>query len=329
MFEPQKTQDRIIDILRTKGPSLPIQISKMMQINSIFASAFLSELLNDKRIRVSNLKVGGSPLYYLEGQEKELEGFYKYLHPKEVEAFLLIKEKKVLKDSELEPAIRVAISSIRDFAGTFKKDEELYWRYRFVTNEEIKEILEPKIAPKIRIDRIKVEKPKFEHRIRTEKPKVERPKLEPKEEIKLERREIPVKIKIPSVKKPEELHEPEFQNPLVVKVQEPIKKEKPKSIFALKIIEFLNRNNLKVIEEKDYKAKEYNCILQIDSELGPINFLTQAKDKKTINDSDVKKLLSSAQSIPLPALILYTGNLSKKASEYIEKYYSILKEKKI
>jgi hypothetical protein len=313
MFEPQKTQDRIIDILKTKGPSLPIQISKMMQINSIFASAFLSELLNDKRIRVSNLKVGGSPLYYLEGQEKELEGFHKFLHPKEVEAFLLIKEKKVLKDLELEPAIRVAISSIRDFADTFKKDDELYWRYKFVTNEEIKEILEPKIAPRIRTERIKVEKPK----------------LEQKEEIKLERKDIPIKTKIPNVKKPEESHESEFQNPLVVNIQEPIKKEKPKSIFALKIIEFLDKNNLKVIEEKDYKSKEYNCILQIDSELGPINFLTQAKDKKTINDSDVKKLLSSAQSIPLPALILYTGNLSKKASEYIKKYYSILKEKKI
>ena len=81
----------------------------------------------------------------------------------------------------------------------------------------------------------------------------------------------------------------------------------------------------KIIEEKDHKAKEYNCIIQIRSELGPINFLTHVKDKKKISETDLKKFLSNAQKIPLPAFFIHTGELSKKALEFAEKYYSILK----
>ena len=81
--------------------------------------------------------------------------------------------------------------------------------------------------------------------------------------------------------------------------------------------------------EKDYKAKEYNCISQLKTELGPIDFLTLAKDKKSVSDSDLDSLLRQAQSIPLPALFLYTGILNKKALEYEQKYYSVLKTKKI
>ena len=80
---------------------------------------------------------------------------------------------------------------------------------------------------------------------------------------------------------------------------------------------------------KKAKAKEYNCIIQIKSELGPVNFFTQAKDKKTINENDLRKLLSTAQSIPLPAFIIYNGEISRKAKSYLDNYNSILKAKKI
>ena len=105
-------------------------------------------------------------------------------------------------------------------------------------------------------------------------------------------------------------------------------KEKPKTEFALKIIEFL-KNNYKIIEEKEYKPKEYNCIIQINSNLGPIQFLTQAKDKKTISESDLIKLLSNAQSQSLPALMIYTEKIGKKSEQYLEKHSSVLKAKKI
>ena len=107
------------------------------------------------------------------------------------------------------------------------------------------------------------------------------------------------------------------------------KKQKSKSEFVLNVINLLNKNNFNIIEEKSHKEKEYNCILEIKSELGPISFLTQVKHKKTITDSDLKKLLDNSQKMHLPGLILYTGEIGKKAEEFLKEYKSILKARRI
>jgi len=286
-MEINETHEKIINILKQKGPSLPINIAKDLQMNSLFISAFLSELANEKRIKVSNMKVGGSPLYYLQGQEEKLEDFYKFLHPREAEAFLLLKQKKFLKDSEQEPATRVALRSIKDFAVPLEKNSEVYWRHVLVPESELTVRKKSKAATK-------------------------------KQKITKDFPKITVSAKPAG----------EFQNPLIIKSKK-TGKQKSKSGFVIKTIDFLNQNNLRIIEEKDHKSKEYNCIIQIKSELGSINFLTQAKDKKTVTEADLKKLLSNSQKIPLPAFLLYTGEISKKAQEYIEKYNSILKIMKI
>jgi len=288
MIESQDTHNRIITVLESKGPSLPIQIAKEIGISSLFISAFLSELTGEKRIKISNLKVGGSPLYLLPGQEPLLENFHKYLHPKEIEAYQLLKGKKVLKDNEQSPQIRVALRSIRDFAIGFKKNEEIYWRYANIPSEEIIKILNPKPKKNISV------KKEVKTTLKTERP-------------------------IETIRKQVE----NFQNPFIIKTKSE-KKEKPQSDFVKKIINIISKK-YKIIEEKGCKTKEYNCIVQINSDLGPINFYTLAKDKKKISETDLKKLLSESQSIPLPALLVHTGELSKKAKDYEKNYYSILK----
>ena len=97
----------------------------------------------------------------------------------------------------------------------------------------------------------------------------------------------------------------------------------------MKVVKFIEKKGLKIIEEKDFKAKEYNCLVKIDSDLGTIDFLVQAKDKKTISEGDLRKLLSNSQEIPLPALMLYNGEISKKGIEFVEKYNSVLKVEKV
>ena len=122
--------------------------------------------------------------------------------------------------------------------------------------------------------------------------------------------------------------EERFNNPLVIK-EEKKKRERPKSEFAIKSIDFIRDIPLKIIEEKNFKAREYTCITRIKSELGDIDFFTQSRNKKTITESDFKKLLSASQSIPLPALLIYTGTIGKKAKEFANKYHSILKLRKM
>ena len=91
-MESNQNHEKILRVIRERGPSLPVQIATKLGMNSLFVSAFLSELVNNKQIKVSHLRVGGSPLYFLEGQEEKLEEFHKYLHPKEGEAFLMLKK---------------------------------------------------------------------------------------------------------------------------------------------------------------------------------------------------------------------------------------------
>lgn len=308
MLEKNEVHSKILGIIQRRGPSLPMQIAREINMSSLFVSAFLSELAGEQKIRISSLKVGGSPLYYIPGQEPFLENFHSYLNPKEAEAFLLLKSRRILKDSEQEPAIRVALRAIRDFAKGFKVNEEIFWRMHTISEQEAVSLLTPR-----KEEPVAREPAKQAPKIKPEKPK---PSITPAQKQ--------VKIK----KQEKKIQELEFENPLIIKEEKKPLKEKPKSDFVNQIIELIN-SKYKILEEKETKAKEYTCITEIKSELGTIHFYTNAKDKKTISDADIKKLLSDAQSIPLPAFLICTGNLSKKASELAEKYSSILKIKRI
>ncbi|MFA5259397.1 MAG: hypothetical protein WC979_04475 [Candidatus Pacearchaeota archaeon] len=341
MLIAHDVHNKIIETLKKRGPSLPIQIAKEVALSSLFVSAFLSELVDDKRVKVSSLKVGGSPLYFLEGQEEQLEKFHKFLHPKESEAFLLLKSNKLLKDSGQDPAIRVALRAIKDFSYGFKIGEDIYWRYLLVPEQEITELISSQVKPNLTLEQKPEITPEITPEIKTEvKPEVisipealkevksSLNEEQPEEKPKLSRKK-PIHQK-ESLEKPGIIAKPEvvsFENPFAVKTIEKPKKEKPKSKFVLDLIKFIEQNNWKLLEEKEHKAKEYSAIVQVDTELGPIAFLTLAKDKKSVSDTDLNTLLRQAQSIPLPALFIYNGNLNKKALEYQQKYYSILKVK--
>src|SRR3989338_5934579 len=96
-------RQQILDIIRAKGPVIPVQISKEIGLSILMASAHLSELTANKQLKVSHVKVGGTPLYYILGQEPMLQRFSDNLHEKEKEAYNLLHQKKVLRDSALEP----------------------------------------------------------------------------------------------------------------------------------------------------------------------------------------------------------------------------------
>jgi len=141
-------KEKILSTLRKRGPSLPVHIAREIEMSALFASAFLSELFSEKEIKISNMKVGNSPLYFLPGQEPMLERFSQHLKSKEKDAFILLKQKRFLKDDEQEPAIRVALRAIKDFAIPFKKDEQIIWRYLTIPESEFKIKEKPKKVEK-------------------------------------------------------------------------------------------------------------------------------------------------------------------------------------
>jgi hypothetical protein len=176
--DTSKIKEKIITTFRNKGPSLPVHIAKEVEMSILFTSAFLSELIGEKQIKISNMRVGSSPVYYLPGQESSLENYSEHLRSKEKEAYLLLKEKKFLKDKELEPAIRVAIREIKDFAIPLRLNEEIWWRYFTADESEIQKTPEAKEIPKEEINEKEIEEPEnkkelniFEEKSVEEKPK--------------------------------------------------------------------------------------------------------------------------------------------------------------
>jgi hypothetical protein len=184
MIDIQQKKAKIISYIEMNGPSLPVRIAKAIEMDPVFASAILSELLSAKQIKMSNLKIGASSLYLLPGQEQKLEEHTENLKSIENEAYMKLRGKKVLDDEKETPVIRVALRSIKDFATPFKFQDRIMWRYVFSSDEEIEDILNPKKEkPKIEI---KEESKKIESIFTaSEEPvKEEKPKIEIKEESK-------------------------------------------------------------------------------------------------------------------------------------------------
>ena len=132
-------KEKILSAIRSEGPSLPVHISKKIEQSTLLTSAFLSELVSEKKLKITYMRVGSSPVYYLPEQKNQIEKYSHYLKSKEREAFDILKEKKIIKDSEQEPAIRVALRNLRDFAIPFKKNNEIYWRFFTIPEQEIPE----------------------------------------------------------------------------------------------------------------------------------------------------------------------------------------------
>ena len=176
--ELEKT--RILAFIGKSGPIVSNTIAKSLNLNSFLTAALLSELVKSGEAKASSIRVGGSPLYYLKGQEEQLERFVNFLRHKEKEAYDLLKKAGILEDSKLEPAIRVAIKDVKDFAvplSVNKGNENiLFWKFRFFNeaDSKIKEMLKDQDK---RVDQAqRVQNVKQVQKEICEKPKKERKK---------------------------------------------------------------------------------------------------------------------------------------------------------
>jgi len=354
-------REKILSILRMKGPTIPVYISQEIGTSMLFTSAFLSELLSDKLIKISNMRVGNSPIYFIAGQEPQLEKFSHYLKSKEKEAFLLLQESKFLKDSEQSPAIRVALRSIKDFAFHFRKNNEIFWRYLTTPESEFKQEITP-----IEEHKYIEAKPKpFDKREREigekiikdinieeiEEIRKDKEKLEKKEEIETEIEEelkedegyitlsLPEKIK--EDEKLEEIMEETTKHEKTKtpkeKISKPKAKAKPEKTqkkpnvkkqddkFFDKIKEFLSKETIEIVNLESFNKNE--ILLRIKSD-GAEKLLV-AYNKKKILDTDIINANKKASNLNLKYVILSMGEPSKKLSNLIESAQNLEKIEKI
>ncbi len=300
-FDP----DRIINLIKIKGPIIPVQISREMNQNILFTSAMLSELVSKSRLKVSHTKVGGgSPLYYLPGQEPQLTRFVSNLNEKDKKSYLILKENCVLRDNDLNALTRFSLRQIKDFAVPLQvsvnEHKELFWRYFLTPNQEaeakIKSILgikEPEEAKKVpeaavvpvQNDQLSVPQ------LKEEMPKPKEPEVKPTPE-KQERLELKIPKKRGPARKPDGFYE--------------------------KILSFFEKNRIKILEGEDIKKGEYSFIIEVNSIVGLTTYYCIAKNKKRINEGDISTLSIKAKSKDLLPLLLTPGVPTRSAQALLE-----------
>lgn len=346
-------QEEIISIVRKQGPVLPAQLSKKIGTDILIASAYLAELVDSKKLKISNIKVGSSPVYYIEEQKPRLQEFYEYLNEKDKRAFDLLKDKKVLKDTEMEPLTRVALRNIKDFAVplqvTHNGTKTVFWKWFLLSKDEaemlIKVLLQPGQEPEKKIE---PEIPVKEPERKIEKP-VERAielhkKIEPVQRT-IEPIKTPGSVKDTQkpevsgttesgvqkpIQKPDPIKKESVQKPVLEKKIEPIEKQKPLAEatpkkqgkpddFLFQLKNYLMAKKIEIVEHTVVrKGAEVDLILKVPSVVGRLEYYCKAKNKKRVSDSDLTNAFVQGQLKKVPAMIITTGDLTKKAEELMK-----------
>ncbi|MEK6909013.1 MAG: hypothetical protein AABX23_03100 [Nanoarchaeota archaeon] len=296
MQKLMQTKERILEIIKERGPELPVRVASTISQNNIFTAAFMSELVGEQKLKLSNMRVGGSPLYYISGQEEQLQKYTEYLNHKEKEAFKLLKQNEILQDSEQEPAIRVALRSIKDFAIPVKiidnSQEKIFWKIHTLSNDKTKELIEKAITP-------------IKHEI----------KQEIKEEKTLIKEELKQIEKSESIKLEQQVKE--------------IKNKEANSDFLDKIKKVMSEKEYEITKEILTKKKEFTAKIRLNTHLGQQELYMVAKDKKKITLDDIVSTLQKAQAEKMPALIISPGEVDKKALDYYKEWSNLIKHQKL
>jgi len=305
--------DSIIEIIRRKGPSLPSDVHKELGINLLFASAVLGEIVSSGKLKVTNLKRGSSPYYFLDEQKEQLQYLAQYLDEKDKAVFNLLKEKRILKDSELTPLMRASLRmNLKDFAVQLNVNVDgqvqIFWKWYLLPNQEAEQKI--KISLGIIKEEVKKEAPQ---EIKREIPK----------EIKKEEIKKPIKKKVEHKKEqikeeiPQEQPKHEEQQTIVAQ-----KTKIPQDIvtsFLEQITKYFADNHI-IVHNKEVMNRqktEFDFIIEMPSPVGNLKYYCKARDKKKITDGDIASAMLQGQQKRLPTLVLINGEMTKKTKEML------------
>ena len=105
-------QDQIISIMKINGPLLPTLVAKQLHSSILIASVHLSTLSDQGRVKISHLKVGGSPLYYLPEHREKLQDYISSFNPQDQQTIKLIKDKQVVRERDLDLLTRISLRNM-------------------------------------------------------------------------------------------------------------------------------------------------------------------------------------------------------------------------
>jgi len=307
-------QDKILQFLALSGPSLPTKVARHIQSDILFASAHLSDLKAQGKVRISHLKVGGSPLYYLPGQEDQLDNFASgNLNPKDLLVLQTLRDKKILREADLDLLSKVALRSLDDFAiplhVTINEKKELFWKWHLLSDEETNFLITSLLQPQNLS--LPQETPFHEETVSPVQEPIFIPNLsisfseQPSATLNVSS-SPPLKEKIISPKRP-------------YKHRESIPRTINPDAFVQGIEHYFHERDITVEQKETLRRHaELNFIVKVPSVIGRIMYFCKAKSKQKCDEKDLSTAYFEAKMKKFPLLFLYSGELHKKAQELIE-----------
>ena len=292
--------EKAYDLTR-KEPILPSEIASKLGVDSFLAKAFLDQLVEAGKLKMTSDKIAGVPVYFVAGQE-------------------LIADSKIKKLLGIKPTATNFAKSVPQSPALEQKRAEFKARLEEIEKKEaeMKRAKDIKIAAKAQIKVKDFVKPKVEV-VRKEEPKPAAPAVK---ETEIKHIEIPVQPKVEEPK-PESIE---------VQVVNAVKKliSGTTSPVVDATLNQLNGAGAEIISQEIKKrGKEAFIVAKIPSSIGPLQFLVIAMGKKTITKDDLALAYAEGVEQKLPVLLYSNGKIAKPAQAYLDKVSGVVKFKQL
>ena len=281
-----KMKDKIFAFVQSKGPVLPVEVASAVDTNSFLAKAYLSDLIEEGKVRISNEKFGAEKLYYIQGQEQRVAERLKEVANQQ-------KTAKIYHDPAMKSQVTPELARKRqEFSAMAKKVEA-----------EDKKV---KIIPKQPVQQNPPARPLQPIQQPQQKPRL-LPKMLPKFSI----------FRKPPPQQPEKRVIEVKPQPRYAPQQIQNIPTKPKN-FVDDARNFLEAQNGKIADvlERKKKFAEFNALLP--TAFGEFKVLIHIRDKKKITDSDISLLYSKSSQRNIPGLMITNGHLTRKADRFLD-----------
>jgi hypothetical protein len=317
------SEEQVLAAVKSNGPVIPMDVRHIIKYgDTMTIGATLSILVERGVVKITNIKRGGSPFYYVEGQEQKLADLSKFLNEKDKRTFKLLLERKAIRDSEEEPLTRVSLRNMPDFAKRVDVEvngaQEIFWRWYEISDEEAIEILTKKSIAK-------EEKHQEKDIVSASVPEKTVPEAKP--------------VKVSKKKAPAKQEQQQQLQPVSSQGQQSTVQQSSDSqnfiqqgansqttpvssfndAFINRIYDFLSSNKITIKEIKQLKkSAEYDLTVEIPTPVGNVDYFCKVKGKKKCNEGDLSSAYVQGQGMRLPVLFLTTGEVVKKAKEKLK-----------
>ncbi|MBD3318576.1 hypothetical protein GF342_01570 [Candidatus Woesearchaeota archaeon] len=340
-------RDKILSLMRLR-PVLPTAVANHLGVSTIIAAAMLSELSSKKLVRISHLKIGSSPLYYVPEHEEKLVDYAKNLGTKDYQAYEQLKEQRVIRESDAAPLMRVCLKRIKDFAKplevTYDGKTEIFYKWFLLSDDQATEIITTILQTGKKEPEVKLEK---------EVTTIEIPSKDsvpPEKTVKESERQLSSSVSDKEIKgkktardsaqaedkKSKEVTRTKQSKDTVdgvagksvTREKNDVQAESQQSLvrvdessdpFLKKIAAYCKIHDI-CLRSAEVKRKNAEIHLELDvpSPVGRLTFFTLAKNKKKVSDADISTAFVNGQVHKLPVIMLSPGELTKKARELLK-----------